>query len=600
MGFGDAIWVEKKGVKKERVEAEEDGFGALAFVEVSISDEEVMDGEGAEPEGEIGAGDGGMAPGLGEDLLGVVLHAPSIFAHIFGVSADGSVRRADEKKAVTVGGEADPEVAIFGAFEGGIEEEIWGERVTAEDNGGREGLIAEAEVADGEFAGMGGVVVGGGGDLAEGIDADGAGGDGAEFVWESKKLMENGFEEIWMPEVIGIEEGDERELGVMDAGISGGGKAGVGLGEVAKAGVGEGLDDGGGLIGGAVIDDEEFEVRVRLLEDGGDGFWEVVGVIKRGDDDGDGEGGCGGGWGWGQGDAEGFHAMERRRLGIFEGVLVVVVVGVVVILVVIGAGVEIDPIEDEAVEIGVICGEHIDGGLGASGGGIAAPDDEDHAIDDVLHDGGFGEAEDWRGIDDDAIEAGAEGLDEVAKGGGAEEFGATFEVATGGHDVEVWLIGGAAGFFEGDFAEEEIAEAGAFVEAEEAMESTAAEIGIDEEGFVAGMSEGDGEVRRDHRFAFFGHGTGDHGDLGGFGGLAHGEESGANDAKIFDEGVFAIFVVGDQGIGVELGAIDLGDDAEGAEVESGFYFVEVADGMVEVFDEERNAECEDHANEERD
>ena len=600
MGFGDAVWVEEKGAKKERGEAEEDGFGALSFVEVSVRDEEVMDGEGAEPEGEIGAGDVGPAPGLGEDLLGVVLHAPSIFAHIFGVSADGSVRRADEEKAVTAGGEADPEVAIFGAFEGGIEEEIWGERVTAEDDGGGEGLIAEAEVADGEFAGMGGVVVGGGGDLAEGIDADGAGGDGAEFVWESQKLMENGFEEIWMPEVIGIEEGDEGEFGVADTGISGGRKAGVGLGEVAEAGVGEGVDDGGGLIGGAVIDDEEFEERVRLLEDGGDGFWEVVGVVKRGDDDGDGEGGCGGGWGWGQGDAEGFHAMERRRLGIFEGMLVVVVVGVVVILVVIGAGVEIDPIEDEAVEIGVICGEHIDGGLGASGGGIAAPDDEDHAIDDVLHDGGFGEAEDWRGIDDDAIEAGAEGLDEVAKGGGAEEFGATFEVATGGHDAEVWLIGGAAGFFEGDFAEEEIAEAGAFVEAEEAMESTAAEIGIDEEGFVAGMSEGDGEVRRDDRFAFFGHGTGDHGDLGGLGGLAHGEEIGANDAKIFDEGVFAIFVVGDQGIGVELGAIDLGDDAEGAEVESGFYFVEVADGMVEVFDEERNSECEDNADEERD
>ncbi len=82
--------------------------------------------------------------------------------------------------------------------------------------------------------------------------------------------------------------------------------------------------------------------------------------------------------------------------------------------------------------------------------------------------------------------------------------------------------------------------------------------------------------------------------------MAHGEEIGANDAKIFDEGVFAIFVVGDQGIGVELGAIDLGDDAEGAEVESGFYFVEVTDGMVEVFDEEGNAECEDNANEERD
>jgi len=44
----------------------------------------------------------------------------------------------------------------------------------------------------------------------------------------------------------------------------------------------------------------------------------------------------------------------------------------------------------------------------------------------------------------------------------------------------------------------------------------------------------------------------------------------------------------------------LGDDAEGAEVESGFNFVEVADGMVEIFDEEGNAECEDNANEERD
>jgi hypothetical protein len=48
---------------------------------------------------------------------------------------------------------------------------------------------------------------------------------------------------------------------------------------------GEGVDDGSGLVGGAVVDGDDAEVVVVLLEERGEAGGDVVGFVAGGDDD---------------------------------------------------------------------------------------------------------------------------------------------------------------------------------------------------------------------------------------------------------------------------------------------------------------------------
>lgn len=110
---------------------------------------------------------------------------------------------------------------------------------------------------------------------------------------------------------IGVEEGDPISVEGCGAEVEG-----VALAEPA---VGEGVDADdaetgvavggfacacGGVVGGAVVDEDEFEVDVLLSEESPDGACDAVGFVARGDDDADARE-CGGRVGeWGQrGDA---------------------------------------------------------------------------------------------------------------------------------------------------------------------------------------------------------------------------------------------------------------------------------------------------------
>ncbi|MEI9980282.1 MAG: hypothetical protein WDN23_15015 [Edaphobacter sp.] len=50
----------------------------------------------------------------------------------------------------------------------------------------------------------------------------------------------------------------------------------------------EGVDDGSGLVGGAVVDGEDLEVGVVLVEEGVEGGGDVGGFVAGRDDDGEG------------------------------------------------------------------------------------------------------------------------------------------------------------------------------------------------------------------------------------------------------------------------------------------------------------------------
>ncbi len=100
------------------------------------------------------------------------------------------------------------------------------------------------------------------------------------------------------PEVVGIEEGDEVAVAEGEAGVAG--CAGTLIGLADADDLREGLGDGGAGVGGAVVDDDDFEGAIVLGEDAFDGLADVFLGVVDGDDDGDEWGGHAGSlvWSW--------------------------------------------------------------------------------------------------------------------------------------------------------------------------------------------------------------------------------------------------------------------------------------------------------------
>ena len=91
--------------------------------------------------------------------------------------------------------------------------------------------------------------------------------------------------------------------------------------------------------------------------------------------------------------------------GIFFRVFEVFVVGggVVVVVVVVIYLAEVEVVEDDAEEVGAGFAEEGDGVDDVFARGFFSADDEDNTVYAALEAGGFAEAEDWRGIEDDLI-----------------------------------------------------------------------------------------------------------------------------------------------------------------------------------------------------
>ena len=150
----------------------------------------------------------------------------------------------------------------------------------------------DSKIAE-EHAFAGGFDDGGG----EGDEVVGLGGDG---------LSEGAADGLGGEEDVGV--GEEEPGGLVEGdGVAGGEGHGVGFAEPAggefgdvedaeffRVEGGEGVEDGSGSVGGAVVDGEDVEVGVVLVDEGFEAGGDGGGFVAGGDDDGDG-GAAGGG-----------------------------------------------------------------------------------------------------------------------------------------------------------------------------------------------------------------------------------------------------------------------------------------------------------------
>lgn len=95
------------------------------------------------------------------------------------------------------------------------------------------------------------------------------------------------LEFIGAPQVVVVAKGDPGGGAVEDAGVAGGGDAGVGLAVKADCRP-EVLDGCWNRCGGTVVDDDDFGWGEGLGKERGDGLVEEVGAVISGDNDADG------------------------------------------------------------------------------------------------------------------------------------------------------------------------------------------------------------------------------------------------------------------------------------------------------------------------
>ena len=86
-----------------------------------------------------------------------------------------------------------------------------------------------------------------------------------------------------VPPVVGIEKGDVLAVGFLNGPVARGAKTPVGVLHIKDA-LSEAGGDGRSVIGGAVVDDDDLDVRVGLGEDAFDGLGEIPTVVVAGND----------------------------------------------------------------------------------------------------------------------------------------------------------------------------------------------------------------------------------------------------------------------------------------------------------------------------
>ncbi len=92
-----------------------------------------------------------------------------------------------------------------------------------------------------------------------------------------KTCIQQAFNHVRFDPVVGIDEADELACGELQAGVAGPRKAAVRLMDDGYPRIPflPFVADGGGTVGGAVIDENDLQVLVCLSDDGGDAFVQV-------------------------------------------------------------------------------------------------------------------------------------------------------------------------------------------------------------------------------------------------------------------------------------------------------------------------------------
>ena len=96
------------------------------------------------------------------------------------------------------------------------------------------------------------------------------------------------MKEIWVDFIVRIEEADEVAGGFFEALVASGGLTLIFLSDDFDAGVFLGVlcDNCGGIVGGAIVNTNNFKILISLSENGIEAFWKVFGGIVNWNDNG--------------------------------------------------------------------------------------------------------------------------------------------------------------------------------------------------------------------------------------------------------------------------------------------------------------------------
>ena len=141
--------------------------------------------------------------------------------------------------------------------------------------------------------------------------------------------------------------------------------------------------------------------------------------------------------------------------------------------------------------------------------GLADREDDDRAVGDARQQRRVGDGQQRRGVEHDEVVA-RELLQQQLHAVGAQELARVVRHAAGGHHLEVLDAGLLEGLVGGDVADEHLGQADLRVDAVDAGDHGPAQVGVDEDGLLAGVGEDAGQVGRHRGLALALVGAGDH------------------------------------------------------------------------------------------
>jgi len=260
----------------------------------------VIAGEGAEVIGETGADFGGPGQGGGEGAEEIDVHPDDFAREVFGgagldgicaVDAVAEEFLIEEDEAIfQCGGDGKVVIVNVPIRAEGVGAEVVG---AAEEVAGGLGEICDAEPG-GEGVGAGlpdgkepaGTRIGIGKKRAVAVDKPEAGGDhgGGRVAFEA---AEAGLDAGWLVEIVRVEDADEISIGGEgDEAVECVVRPGVFLGKNRDPGIGHRAGGVEGVIGGAVVNDDDAIWRAGLRKKADERIADVSLVIEEGDDDG--------------------------------------------------------------------------------------------------------------------------------------------------------------------------------------------------------------------------------------------------------------------------------------------------------------------------
>jgi hypothetical protein len=196
-------------------------------------------------------------------------------------------------------GQSEPKVVVFGVPEWGSVATEVEDGLPIEDNGGVVNAVS-CEEAGADLAGVPVREAGWRDDAAGGQEVflGGSSGNDIGMVLHPSDLEVKAARE---GDIIRVHSGDVAAGGLLEAGVEGADNALGGLMDDVNGvmGLGEGIEEGGGAIVRAIVDDDEFEGGAGLAEDAADGLVQPRRGIAHGHEDGDQGPGLGGRMGWG-------------------------------------------------------------------------------------------------------------------------------------------------------------------------------------------------------------------------------------------------------------------------------------------------------------